>query len=111
MDEAPKHLGVSGRALYRDVCEDWELNAAEHGLLVRLCETADVLDRLVAEMHNAPVTTLDGRVSPVITEFRQMAQAYARIAAALRLPEGADETRPQRRGMRGTYGVRKAVAG
>ena len=80
-------------------------------LLLQLCRTADLLDDLDAAVQRdgafAAGQGLSPKVHPAVVEHRQQAIAYARLAAALRLPAGEDgneDRRPQRRvGARGVY--------
>ncbi|MFG2145533.1 hypothetical protein ACGFRG_15220 [Streptomyces sp. NPDC048696] len=101
---APDALGPRGARLWHEVTERYELDAHELALLEEMARTADDLDAL-AERVRAQGHTVGGRVNPALVESRQLRIAFARLAAALRLPTG-DETdgRPQRRsGVRGTY--------
>jgi len=113
----PAELKRSGRALWRSVQTDYELEQHERGLLLEMCRTVDTLDRLSAlvtaegEMIHDRFGEL--RVHPALVEARQLRIAYARLSAALRLPAGDQEgedkasgRRPQRRaGARGVYGI------
>lgn len=103
---APAGLGTRGTRLWREVTGRYELDAHELALLEEMGRTADDLDALAARVRDQG-HTVGGRVNPALIESRQLRIAFARLAAALRLPAG-DETdgRPQRRsGVRGTYGM------
>lgn len=111
---APRELAESGRALWRAVTGEYELEEHEVGLLLEMCRTRDTLDRLAAitAAEGPMVTTAAGepKAHPALVEARQLRIAYARLSAALRLPAGeeGDERgqarRPQRRvGARGVY--------
>jgi hypothetical protein len=89
-------------------CEEHEL-----ALLREMVRTVDKLDALVEVVDRDGVMVagpgLTTRVHPALVEARQLRIAFARLAAALRLPAGdendpAANRRPQRRvGARGTY--------
>jgi hypothetical protein len=107
----PNGLNRAGKTIWAAVVADYELEAHELALLAELCRTKDrldALDRILAAEGELP----DGRVHPALVEARQMAIAFARLSAALRLPAGAEgdqqqnARRPQRRvGARGVYGL------
>lgn len=104
----PAGLRSSGRALWRDVQTKYELEQHETQLLIEMCRAADQLDTLAAIVARDGVQhPISGRINPAAVEARQLKIAYARLSAALRLPSGDEERRPQRRvGMRGVYGPR-----
>lgn len=110
----PKGLSVSGRALWRAVLDEYELDQHELLVLKEACRTADRLDRLEAESAAGPITTTnrhgDEVVHPCLVEARQCSLTMARLLAALRLPQGDEaESRPQRRG--GARGVYRRTSG
>jgi hypothetical protein len=113
---APAGLQRSGRALWRAVQDQYELEEHEAQLLREMCRTADQLDTLQAIVdREGPLDPETGRVHPAGVEARQLRITFARLSAALRLPAGdeddAQQRRPQRRvGVRGTYGIRGAVS-
>lgn len=111
--QPPAELRRSGRNLWLAVNGEYELEEHERGLLMEMCRTVDMLDRLAAlvEAEGEMVTGADGgrKMHPALVEARQLRIAYARLAAALRLPAGeeGEQRRPQRRvGVRGVYGPR-----
>jgi hypothetical protein len=106
----PPGLKASGKALWREVTAEYELEQHEVGLLLTMCRTTDRLDDLAGIVAREGVVEAGtGRVHPALVEHRQQAIAYARLSAALRLPAGdendpAANRRPQRRsGTRGFY--------
>lgn len=107
----PRELRRSGRRLWREVVEAYDLDAHELALLLEMCRTADNLDELAAAVR-AEGAVVDGRPHPALVEARQQRITYARLAAALRLPAGDESDpsalrRPQRRvGARGVYQLR-----
>ena len=113
----PKGLKSSGKALWSAVQREYELEEHESQLLAEMCRTVDQLDALFALVEQDGVQDpTTGRVNPALVEARQLRIAYARLAAALRLPAGdeadpAANRRPQRRvGARGVYGIRGTVS-
>jgi len=120
-NEAPEPssgLRKSGRALWRAVLRDYELDEHETTILREACRTADSLDDLQAlvDADGLMSSTSQGpRVHPALVEARQQRITLARLQAALRLPAGeegeGDSRRPQRRvGVRGVYGIAGGVA-
>jgi hypothetical protein len=107
----PRGLKTPGRKLWNDVQARYELETHEELLLLEMCRTADILDRL------ARLIAADGPESSwAIVEARQQRIAFARLSAAMRLPAGdendqqAGARRPQRRtGARGVYGNLRRV--
>lgn len=95
-----------GRALWRAVLTELQLDAHEVALLHEACRVLDVLDELDRVTRLVGVVLKDGRVSPWIIESRQQQLTLARLLATLRLPDdlALPEPRPQRRGgARGAY--------
>lgn len=110
---APAGLSTAGRALWRSVVADYDLDEHEKLLLREACRTADRLDRLEGEAAKSDVTAQNrfGEIvlHPAQVEARQQSLTLARLIASLRLPSGTETGRPQRRGgARGSYGLRTA---
>lgn len=113
----PAGTGWAGAKLWRAVMELYELEAHEENLLVQAVRVADNLDALhvLVAAEGVVVASPQGdRANPALVESRQQQIVLARLLAALRLPAGAEDEgadrRPQRREMRGVYGVRGSVA-
>lgn len=115
----PTGLRASGRALWDAVTSDFDLDEHEVALLREAARTADLLADLDAAVRrDGPlVESPQGqKAHPAAVEARQQRIAFARLVAALRLPQGEEGdrqagARPQRRvGVRGTYGIRGAVS-
>lgn len=81
---APRGLGTSGRRLWKNVMDKFVLEEHEQRLLLEICRTSDVCDRL----HE--VTAESQSASPALAELRQQRQTLARLVAALKLPGGLD---------------------
>lgn len=107
--KAPRGSGPSGRALWKDVTERFELDQHELVILREAVRTVDQLDALAAIVdRDGVLEPATGRAHPALVESRQLRLALARLVATLRLPDEDDE-RPQRRGgSRGTYQPRLA---
>lgn len=92
---APKGLRPLGRRMWRDVTGLYTLRPDELRLLEEACREMDLIERLDAELVDAPLMVKGsmGQVvaSPLVQELRQHRAILARLFAALRLPdEGAD---------------------
>lgn len=108
----PSGLRTSGRALWRSVMTDYELDDHEAALLREACRTADSLDALQVQLDNDGVMSESSqgtRVHPALVELRQQRITFARLLTALRIPAGeadAEPMRSQQRGApRGVYGI------
>jgi hypothetical protein len=110
----PAGLGRSGRALWRAVVADFDLEEHERQLLHETCRTRDLCDRLqgVLDEEGPMSESSQGvRVHPAAVELRQQRITLARLLAALNVPTGETEEPAQRRaGARGVYGIRGAVS-
>ncbi len=104
----PRGLKSTGKRLWNDVMDNFELTDPEAVLLREACRTADSIDGLQAQLDADGLmsTTSQGvRVHPALAELRQQRVTLARLWAALRVPIGEDTTTPrtQARGIRGVY--------
>jgi hypothetical protein len=102
----PRRTGPSGRALWKAVVDDYELERHELELLKQAVRCADDLDRLAEIVDREGVVVGEGsrRVHPALVESRQMRVTMARVLGALRLPGGLTGKSPQRRmGVRRPY--------
>jgi hypothetical protein len=97
----PSGLGTAGRRLYAAVLDRFELEEHEAALLLEAARTRDLIAQLQGVVDAAGVVA-EGKPHPVLVELRQQRLVLARLLAALRLPDDADE-RPQRRQVRGVY--------
>ena len=91
----PKGLTAAGRALWRAVVGDYDLDAAELVILTAACRQADdvaLLEATIAD-NGATVTGSQGqpRLNAALTEVRQGRIALAKLLAELRLPSDEDE--------------------
>ena len=113
---APAGTGPTGRRLWRSVLSEFVLAEHELTLLRRAVAVADAceslqgtvkLDGLMIESDDDPP-----RGHPASVELRQQRILLARLIVALRVPldEDAEQSRTQRRGVRGFYSVRGGAA-
>ena len=102
--EPPEGLKAGGAELWRSVMARWEIDwPHEARLLLEICRMADLLDVLQAQSESDAADR-----GWAMVELRQQRIAFARLTAALRIPDEADR-RPQRRsGVRGVYQPRSA---
>ncbi len=104
-------LGAAGARLWASVTDAWDLDVHEESLLRAACRTADLVERLDAEVEaeGVVIDSPQGRKAhPAAVELRQQRLTLARLLAALRMPQGTEgdqqaTARPQRRG--GARGV------
>ena len=109
----PSGLKASGRALWRDVLDGYELDQHETTILREACRTADSLDGLQSLLDDEGLTSPSSqgvRVHPALVELRQQRVTFARLLTALRIPtgetgEGSGRTQ-HRGGPRGVYGLK-----
>jgi len=106
---APRGIGPEGRKLWRAVLGEFELEEHELLLLRQAVRVADTCAQLQAMVDDhGPLR--DGRAHPALVELRQQRILLARLIVALRVPLGEEDSRSQRRGLRGVYGIRGAVS-
>jgi hypothetical protein len=112
----PTGLRPSGRALWRAVLNDYELDEHESTILREACRTADSLDDLqnLLEVEGLTAESSQGvRIHPALVELRQQRVTFARLLTALRIPAGVatGEGRTQvRGGPRGVYSIVKVAS-
>ena len=105
--EAPVGLHWSGRRLWQAVADEFELSEHETSLLLQACRTVDLLDQLQARIDaDGPIvgSPYGLKAHPAAAELRQQRITLARLVAAIGLPTGLVEDKPQqRRSARGVY--------
>lgn len=108
---APAKLSAAARKLWKATVEDFALAEHELALLEKACRTLDVISDLeaIAAKEGAIIPSPQGsKAHPALVECRQQRLAFARLIAALRIPDddvGEGRARKQHRGIRGVYGV------
>lgn len=108
--KAPRDLAKSGRALWRAVVAEFDLDEHERALLHEAARTRDLCDGLQAQLDTDGLmseSSQGARVHPAAVELRQQRIVLARLLAALKVPSGEDETAPNR-APRGVHVVRGA---
>lgn len=92
----PAGLGRAGRALWRDIAAEFELDVRELAVLAAACRQADDVARLEAliEEQGAVVTGSAGqpKLSPAFAEVRQGRLALGRLLGDLALPNDTPTT-------------------
>ena len=119
---APKGLGTGGRALWRAIVEDHDLDGMQRAQLVEACRMKDRCDKLDAVLRGDADTWMhlvvdaqpDGdiyelRITNALSKANETANSMKQLLTALRLPDGASGKRPQQRGPRGAQ--KPTVAG
>ena len=110
----PTGLGVGGRALWKAVTDDHNLDAPQRVTLEEACRAKDRLDKLdeilrgdvetwATLVHNTRTEDYELKIDAALTQANATANLMKQLIAALRLPDEATGKRPQRRGPRGAY--------
>lgn len=110
---APTGLGAGGKALWRAVVNDHELDGVQLVHLTEACRMKDRCDKLDAVLRGDAETWMrlvvdinsngdiyELRITNALSKANETANSMKQIIAALRLPDEAGK-RPQRRGPRG----------
>ena len=109
--KAPTGLGAGGRALWKSITDDHDLDASQMVQLTEACRAKDRLDKLDALLRGDVDTWAevyidnDGnpvslRIDAALQRANDTANLLKQLLAALRLPDAAGK-RPQRRAARG----------
>lgn len=111
---APGGLAAGGRALWRKITADHELDPAQTVQLEEACRAKDRLDRLDGllrgDVHtwatlvvdiNSEGDVFELRMTQALTQANATANLMKQLLAALRLPDEQTGKRPQFRGPRG----------
>lgn len=110
---APKGLGPGGRALWRSIAAEHELDGMQRAQLTEACRQKDRCDKLDALLRGdvdtwatlVPIdetgTELRLQIAGALSKANETANTMKQLLAALRLPDAATGKRPQYRGPRG----------
>lgn len=86
----PDGLGVRGSEFWAELHSELDFNPKEEALLFEACRTLDLVEGL-AELVKDGLTTTGSMgqtvVHPAVPELRQHQAAFARLMAAIELPE------------------------
>jgi P27 family predicted phage terminase small subunit len=80
---APKDLQAPGRALWRDVLAEFELNSAELALLYQLCQTVDELAAMKSDLAEMGMVTMGSRNQPRVNPLLAVIAAHRKLADQL----------------------------
>jgi hypothetical protein len=107
----PRGLSSGGRALWKAVTEEHDLDAAQEVQLLEACRAKDRLDQLdlvlrgdianwavIAENRDGDLSL---KIDAALSQANATANQMKQLLAALRLPDEATGKRPQYRGPRG----------
>jgi len=111
---APKGLGPGGRALWRAIASEHDLDGMQRVQLTEACRMKDRCDKLDAALRGDGHTWMqlvvdvqsDGtiyelRITNALSKANETANSMKQLLAALRLPDTATGKRPQQRPPRG----------
>lgn len=106
---SPTGLGSTGKRLWRDVHETYDLRPDEHAVLEEACRTRDLLYRMEKELAKGNMIASGSMGQPVahpfLAEVRQHRITMQRLLITLGLPDAVGET-----GARGESTSRSASA-
>jgi hypothetical protein len=101
MAPTPTGLGDSGRALWSEIADTYDLRPDERRLLEDACREADLIDRLEAEI-GSPDHALEVRgsmgqpvSSPLVSEIRQHRTTLRALLGSLKLPDEQASAQPR----------------
>lgn len=116
---APAGLSAGGRALWRAVTEDHDLDGPQRVQLEEACRAKDRLDKLDALLRGDveswarlalprdDESVVELKVDQALAQANATANMMKQLLASLRLPDEAGK-RPQKRSARGAYSGRSA---
>ncbi|WP_009473861.1 hypothetical protein [Rhodococcus sp. JVH1] len=119
---APQELGTGGKALWRDIVKDHELDAVQRVQLLEACRAKDRLDKLdlilrgdadtwVDLVHRTQTEDYEIRIDDALAKANATGNLLKQLLAALRLPDEAGKKPQQRGGARGSYKPTAASTG
>lgn len=97
LPEPPVQLGVRGVELWRAVLAEHELRTDELRVLEDACREVDLIERMHAELHTAPLVVKGSMgqdvANPLVQELRQHRALVARLLGALKLSDEEQDGR------------------
>ncbi|MFH9941329.1 hypothetical protein ACH4OT_18660 [Streptomyces murinus] len=95
--EPPAGLGEQAAQLWRDIVDAQELRSDELRVLEDACREVDLIERMHAELHAAPLVVRGSMgqdvANPLVQELRQHRALVARLLASLKLQDDDQEER------------------
>ena len=92
--DAPTALSAAGEQLWKRVAGTWVLRPDDLRVLADAAREADLIDRLAAEVVDAPLMVRGSQgqqvASPLVSEVRQHRTTLAALLRQLRLPDDSD---------------------
>jgi alkanesulfonate monooxygenase SsuD/methylene tetrahydromethanopterin reductase-like flavin-dependent oxidoreductase (luciferase family) len=92
---APNGLGRSGRKLWREIVDAYEIERHELPILETAARVADQIAELAEDLQGAPTTVAGSqgqdRVHPLVQELRLQRDLLTRLLARLSWPDVPDE--------------------
>lgn len=109
---APSGLGTGGRALWRSISADYDLDVMQRVQLEEACRAKDRLDKLdlilrgdvetwATITHRTQTDDYELKIDDALTKANATANLMKQLLAAMRLPDAATGKKPQYRGARG----------
>lgn len=110
--KSPAGLGPGGRALWKKIADEHDLDVAQEVQLEEACRAKDRLDKLDALLRGEVDVWVrivetefgsDLRIDAALSQANATANLMKQLLAALRLPDAATGKKPQFRGPRGAH--------
>lgn len=112
MTKTPSGLSAGGRALWKAIDADHDLDAVQLVQLEEACRAKDRLDRLdrvlsgdvdtwMTLVHDLRTEDYELKIDAALSQANATANLMKQLLAALRLPDAATGKKPQYRGPRG----------
>lgn len=119
-DRVPAGLGAGGRALWKAITDDHDLDAAQQVQLLEACRAKERLDKLDELLrgevdvwarltHRLNTNDYELIINSALDKANTTANLMKQLLAALRLPDDLTGRKPQFRGARGAQ--KPTVAG
>lgn len=113
--KVPSGLSAGGRALWKSIADEHELDPAQRVTLLEACRAKDRLDKLddvlrgdghtwmqLVEVFNSEQIS-ELRITQALQQANSTANLMKQLLAAMRLPDSSGQRPQQRGGARGAY--------
>ena len=113
--DAPKNLGLAGRALWDAIEKPYELRPDELRVLGAACREQDLIDKMqtVLDSDALMITGSMGQqvVHPLVSEIRQHRTVLAALLRSLKLPDegGEPKVNQNREAGQASWGARRGA--